>query len=63
MVDKMKNLEKKKIPLNFDYDNVLSLSTEGREKLMKFKPETIAQATQIRGITPADIQILLLYLK
>ncbi|MEA3499596.1 MAG: tRNA uridine-5-carboxymethylaminomethyl(34) synthesis enzyme MnmG [Candidatus Marinimicrobia bacterium] len=63
MVDKMKNLENKKIPLNFDYDKVLSLSTEGREKLMKFKPETIAQATQIRGITPADIQILLLYLK
>lgn len=63
MVEKMKNLENKKIPPNFDYDNVLSLSTEGREKLIKFKPETIAQATQIRGITPADMQILLLYLK
>ncbi len=63
MVDKMKHLEQKRIPKNFDYKTVLSLSTEGREKLMKFRPETIAQATQIRGITPADIQILLIYLK
>ena len=63
MVNKMKHLEYKKIPQNFDYNNVLSLSTEGREKLMRFRPETIAQTTQIRGITPADIQILLLYLK
>ncbi|MEA1986012.1 MAG: tRNA uridine-5-carboxymethylaminomethyl(34) synthesis enzyme MnmG [Candidatus Marinimicrobia bacterium] len=63
MVDKMKKLEQQNIPATIDYIRIKSLSNEGREKLIKFRPETIAQATQIRGITPADVQILLLYLK
>lgn len=61
-VQKMQQLELKKIPGSFDYDKITSLSNEGREKLKKFKPNTIGQASRIRGITPADIQVLLIFL-
>ena len=61
-VKKMKQLEAKKIPENFNYDAITSLSNEGREKLLKFRPPTIGQASRIRGISPADIQVLLIFL-
>ena len=61
-VKKMKQLEQKHIPAEFNYDTISSLSNEGREKLKKFRPETIGQASRIRGISPADIQVLLIYL-
>ena len=61
-VKKMRQLEIKRIPQNFNYKNIRSLSNEGREKLLKFKPDTIGQASRIRGISPADIQVLLIFL-
>lgn len=61
-VKKMTQLEQKHIPASFNYDLISSLSNEGREKLKKFKPDTIGQASRIRGISPADIQVLLIFL-
>jgi tRNA uridine 5-carboxymethylaminomethyl modification enzyme len=61
-VKKMKQLETKKIPGGFNYNAITSLSNEGREKLIKFRPLTIGQASRIRGISPADIQVLLIFL-
>ncbi len=61
-VKKMNQLEAKGIPHNFNYSKITSLSNEGREKFLKFKPDTIGQASRIRGISPADIQVLLIFL-
>ncbi len=61
-VKKMNQLEAKSIPHNFNYSKIISLSNEGREKLLKFKPDTIGQASRIRGISPADLQVLLIFL-
>jgi len=61
-VKKMNQLESKRIPNGFDYEKISSLSNEGREKLIKFRPDTIGQASRIRGISPADIQVLLIFL-
>ena len=61
-VKKMNQLEAKRIPSQFDYDRISSLSNEGREKLKKFRPDTIGQASRVRGISPADIQVLLIFL-
>jgi tRNA uridine 5-carboxymethylaminomethyl modification enzyme len=61
--DKMKRLENRVIPSNLDYAKIPSLSNEGREKLLLLRPDTIGQASRIRGISPADIQILLIYLR
>ncbi|CAM4320676.1 tRNA uridine-5-carboxymethylaminomethyl(34) synthesis enzyme MnmG [Lacicoccus alkaliphilus] len=62
-VDKMKRMEKKKIPENIDYDAVNSLATEARDKLKKVKPLDIAQASRISGVNPADVSILLVYIE
>src|SRR5574338_57905 len=62
-VSKLEKYEDTKIPLNFDFKKIKQLSTEGREKLNKVKPRSIAQASRISGVTPSDISILLLYLK
>ncbi len=59
---KMNELEDLKIPADFDYDKVPSLSNEAREKLKKIKPVTLAQASRISGVSPSDIQILLVYM-
>ena len=56
-------MEGKKIPQDFDYDKVLNLRIEARQKLKKFKPENIGQASRIIGVSPADISVLLVYLK
>ena len=61
-VDKMKYLEEYKIPTDFNYTLLQSLSTEAMEKLQKQRPETLGQASRISGITPADISILMVYL-
>jgi tRNA uridine 5-carboxymethylaminomethyl modification enzyme len=63
LVDRMEKLEKINIPLNFNYSNIKTISTEGREKLIKVKPRSIGQATRISGVTPSDISVLLVYLK
>lgn len=62
-VEKVKNMEEKQIPTDLDYDDVLNLSLEARQKLKKVRPVTIGQATRISGINPTDISVLLIHLK
>lgn len=59
IADKLARLESIKIKGKFDYDNLQSLSTEARQKLKKIDPETIAQASRIPGVSPSDINVLL----
>ena len=61
MADKIMRLENLTIPEDFDFDKVESLSIECRQKLKKYAPRTIAQASRISGISPADISVLLVY--
>lgn len=61
-VEKLYRLENIKIPSNFDYSKLNSISTEAKQKLMKFKPETIGQASRISGVSPSDINVLLIYM-
>lgn len=60
--NKLKRLENLKIPENFDYSQLRSLSTEAKQKLEKTRPDTIAQASRISGVSPSDISILLIYM-
>jgi len=62
-VDRLKKMENKKIPENIDYDAISSLATEAVQKLKKVRPLSIAQASRISGVNPADISILLVYLE
>ena len=61
MADKIMRLENLVIPEGFDFDRVESLSIECRQKLKKYAPRTIAQASRISGISPADVSVLLVY--
>ena len=61
MADKIMRLENLIIPDGFDFDKVESLSIECRQKLKKYSPRTIAQASRISGVSPADISVLLVY--
>ncbi|WP_010257277.1 tRNA uridine-5-carboxymethylaminomethyl(34) synthesis enzyme MnmG [Myroides injenensis] len=60
--DKLTRLEDVRIPDNFDYDKIVSLSFESKEKLKKIRPVTISQASRISGVTPTDISILLIHM-
>jgi len=60
--DKLNRLENVKIPNNFDYSKIKSMSTEARQKLKAIKPETISQASRISGVSPNDISVLLVYM-
>ena len=62
-IDKIKIYEDMIIPQEFDYNSILSLSNESREKFINIKPQTVGQAQRINGIRPSDISILLVYLK
>lgn len=62
IADKISRLEHMKIKGRFNYHEIQALSTEARQKLSKIEPETIAQASRIPGISPSDINILLLLL-
>lgn len=62
-VEKLKRMEAKKIPEHIDYEAINGLATEARQKLIKIEPETIAQASRISGVNPADISILMVYLE
>ena len=62
-VAQYKKLEKKLIPADIDYDAVGSLRTEARQKLKEIRPVSIGQASRISGVSPADISVLLIYLK
>ena len=59
--EKVERLEHLRIPTDFDYDKLQSLSIESRQKLKRYKPETIAQASRISGVSPSDISVLLVY--
>ena len=63
MVEELKRKEDAIIPENLKYDNIKSLSTEGRNKLQKIKPETIGQASRISGVSASDVAVLMVYLK
>jgi tRNA uridine 5-carboxymethylaminomethyl modification enzyme len=60
--EKMLRLEKVSIPTNMTYNELNSLSSEGKEKLSEIKPTTIGQASRVSGVTPSDISVLLVYL-
>ncbi|MGN0290303.1 MAG: tRNA uridine-5-carboxymethylaminomethyl(34) synthesis enzyme MnmG [Lachnospiraceae bacterium] len=62
-VEQFKKLEMKKIPENFDYDDVNSLRIEARQKLKQYQPVNIGQASRISGVSPADISVLLVYIE
>ena len=62
-VAKLLKLESKQIPKDINYDLIINLATEARQKLKKVKPETIAQAIRISGVNPSDIAILTVYLR
>jgi len=62
-VEKFKKMENLKIPPNFDFQSISSLSSEVKEKLSKIKPHSLGQASRISGITPAAISILMIHLK
>ncbi len=57
-VEQIKKLESFKIPLNFEYKDLVHLSKEAREKLDLVRPETFGQASRVSGVTPADISVL-----
>ena len=59
IADKLQRLESIKIKGKFDYNSIQSLSTEARQKLSNIDPETIAQASRIPGVSPSDINVLL----
>lgn len=61
IADKIARLEDLKIPQDFDFDKVSGLTIECRQKLLRYKPTTIAQASRISGVSPADISVLLVY--
>ena len=60
--DKLTRLEEVRIPENFDYDKIKSMSYEAKEKLKKIRPVTISQASRISGVAPSDISILLIHM-
>ena len=62
-VEKMLKLEEKQIPKDIDYNKVRNIATEAKQKLSKIRPLTIGQASRISGVNPADINMLLVYLK
>ena len=60
-VDKLKRMEEKRIPANIDYDAINGIANEAKQNLKKIQPETIAQASRISGVNPADISVLMVY--
>ena len=62
-VEKFKKMEKKLLPQEIDYEKISGISLEGRQKLNKYKPYSIGQASRISGVSPADISVLLIYLQ
>ena len=62
LAEKLDRLEFIKLPNDFDYHNIQALSYECREKLNRYKPATLGQASRISGISPADINVLAIFL-
>ena len=62
IVEKMRKMEDKEINPEFNYQALVSLSKEAREKLMKIKPRTLGQASRISGVSPSDISVLMVHI-
>ena len=62
LVSRMSTLEEQIIPDSFNYDKILSLSNEARQKFNKIRPQTLGQASRISGVNPSDVQILMVYM-
>lgn len=62
-VEQYRKMEKKKIPLSLDYNDIPSLRIEARQKLIAYRPASVGQASRISGVSPADISVLLIYLE
>ena len=62
-VEQYKKMEKKLIPSELNYEDIPSLRLEARQKLIKFRPVSVGQASRISGVSPADISVLLIYLE
>ena len=63
MIERHKSLEEKRIPADMDYDSLENIPKEAKDKLKLVRPMNIGQASRISGVSPADIQVLLIYLK
>lgn len=63
ILEKQKKLEDKKIPKNFDYDNMKGITREAKQRLKEKKPYNVGQASRVSGVTPADVSVLLMYLE
>ena len=63
LVEKLDKYENIPIPHDFEYTHINTISMEAREKLTKFRPATLGQASRISGVSPSDISILLVYLR
>ena len=62
-IEKFKRLEDKKLPQDFDYESIDGMRIEARQKLNQFKPLSVGQASRISGVTPADINVILIHLE
>jgi tRNA uridine 5-carboxymethylaminomethyl modification enzyme len=62
LVQRMSMLENLRIPENFNYEKLVSLSNEARQKFKRIQPQTLGQASRISGVNPSDVQILMLYM-
>src|SRR5690606_2589982 len=62
IVERMKKMEDKEINPDFNYNQLISLSKEAREKLMKVKPRTLGQASRISGVSPSDVSVLMVHM-
>ena len=62
-VERAKRLEERRIPDEFDYETMVGMRKEAQEKLKRFRPATVGQASRIQGVNPADISVLLVYLE
>lgn len=62
-ISRFQKSERTNLPVNIDYNEIKALSSEGKEKLLRIRPETIGQASRISGVSPADISVLLIYLE
>ncbi|WP_185865267.1 hypothetical protein [Blattabacterium cuenoti] len=63
LIKKLLRLEKIKIPYNFSYKKINSLSLEAREKLSLHKPMSLAEAAKISGVSPSDLNVILIYIR